>query len=214
MWLRHDSSESLRRGRRPRLGGSDPFEVPRWRIVLLAATLVLAWPTLVEAQKPPDKPPPGGHSSSAKPPPEKKSTSPSKSKSSWSQQADTVCRDGTHARAAVLDDVQRKPPPSVRKALLQVLSGTVKVEGTMITRLGKLHVSGSSHAGAARALGLFRQRWKQDASLVKRLEHHWDTNLLERQTRADRATNARLAKLWSGVGSSGCAEYFRALNGE
>jgi len=185
--------------------------VPRSSIAVLAAAAVLAWPAAILAQKPPDKPPSGGNASSAKPP--KPDRKPKPRSKSWAQQANAICRDGVRNRETVLDGVRKKPPPSVRKALLQIIAGTVAGEVVMISGLEQLGPSSSSRAASTRALALFRTRNREDALLLARLRKHWSAKVLERQARRDRATNDRLAKQWAGLGSSTCSAYFQLLKG-
>src|SRR5439155_3536750 len=132
---------------------------------------------------------------------------------SWLGAVDAVCDDGLRSRAALLAHISRNPSSTARKTLLRILTGTALVENRMLARLTKIRPPHRDRAVFTAAFRLFRARHAEDKRLIARLERRWNARLLERQSRRSRALNARLARLWDGLGASACGSYFRSLRG-
>jgi hypothetical protein len=183
----------------------------RSSIAVLTAAVATAGATALAAAHPqPKLPPPSTQKKS--PPPSKPVAGKHSSRSSaWLDQTNGICADGLKGRRLLLDRVRRKPAGSARQTLLEIRSGSVVVESRMLDQLTQVKPSRQPRRRFNAAVSLFRWRHAQDEVLVHALRRHWDAGALERGQRRDDATNARLAKDWSALGSSGCTAYFRAL---
>ena len=131
--------------------------------------------------------------------------------SPWLARSNASCRDTARERAAVVRNVSRLPSSTARRTLLRILSGTARAESRLLRRLSRIHPPHSRAAAFARTVALLRTRHAEDVQLITRLERRWDARLLERQTRRDRAANARLGRLWDRLDATACARYFRSL---
>ena len=195
--------------------GAGDASIVRTFAVAALAVAVLAGPGALSARRPPNEPPAGQLDRGKAPKPEPVKGPPGKGSSQpqWLRQTDRICRNGLRERKVVLARARKAPAGSTRRTLVRILQGFVRIEGTMLAELEGVDPPQRSRAELADALGRFRARRAEDVALLVQLRRRWDTGLLDRQLRRDRATNVRLGRLWTKLGSVGCATYFRAAQG-
>ena len=163
------------------------------RSLLVALAVAVAVVTPAAAKDSPGKPPP-------KPP--------RPSVGSWAQSADAVCRTSEQELNALVSSVRSRANLSDRARVLELLDGSVRVEGRTLAQLAALQRPQKHRGIIATTLGVIRREHAADLALLAKLRRRWDPVLLARQLKRDRAWNAELRLLFIGLGSEGCADYF------